>query len=134
MPEKRKPVLYNCFLPVQLWIIGLDNTALHLSREYEFHRFVCNYHFPQFCPSRQGKPSSGMFLFQHHLIPSSFLNLFATNNLIHSHNTTRATDYHPHVCRTNVKSFMNWNSLPKNVTSSETLSCFKKKLFHFLDQ
>ena len=29
--------------------------------------------------------------------------MFATNNLIHSYNTTRATDYHPHATRTNVK-------------------------------
>ena len=75
----------------------------------------------------------------YHLLPSSFLNLFTTNNLIHSHNTRRATDYRPHVYRTNVKSFTilfqgpkAWNSLPKNVINSETLSCFRKRLFNFL--
>ena len=44
-----------------------------------------------------------MIFFHHHLLCSSFLSLFTTNNLIHSFNTRTATDHRPHACRANVK-------------------------------
>ena len=46
-----------------------------------------------------------MFLYHHCLLPASLLNLFLTNNQIHSHDTRNANIYRPHSCRTNIKQF-----------------------------
>ena len=46
-----------------------------------------------------------MFLYHNRLLPTSVLNLFVTNNQIHSHNTRNANSYRPHSCRTNIKQF-----------------------------
>ena len=66
-----------------------------------------------------------MFSYHHRLLPLSFLNLFVTNNLVHSYNTRRDTDCRPHFCRTNAKFFSIlfqgpkiWNSLPNDIKHS----------------
>ena len=68
-----------------------------------------------------------MFLYHNNLLPICLLNLFVTNNQIHSHNTRNANSYRPHSCRTNIKQFTIlyqgpkiWNSLP----STMNLHCF----------
>ena len=70
-----------------------------------------------------------MFLFYRHLLPCSFLGLFATNNRIHSYNSRRADIYSSHACRTDVKLFSFlfqapkvWNSLPKDVKRKVNLA------------
>ena len=80
-----------------------------------------------------------MFSYHHRLLPPSFLNLFVTNNLVHSYNTRRGTDFRPHFCRSNAKFFSVlfqgsniWNSLPNDIKQSETLFCFKRRLHKFL--
>lgn len=46
-----------------------------------------------------------MFCFHHHLLRSSFLNLFKTGCQVHVYATRFVTNYRPHFCRTNSKQF-----------------------------
>ena len=46
-----------------------------------------------------------MFCFHHHLLRSSFLNLFITGCQVHTYATRFVTNYRPHFCRTNIKQF-----------------------------
>ena len=80
-----------------------------------------------------------MFLYHNRLLPISLLNLFVTNNQIHSHDTRNANSYRPHSCRTNIRQFMIlyqgpkiWNSLPSTMKHINSLSLFKKFLHCFL--
>ena len=82
-----------------------------------------------------------MFSYHHRLLPSPFLNLFLTSGQIHNYDTRSSAHFRPHTCRTNVKQstilFRGpkiWNALSLSVTSSPSLSTFKRKLFDFLSQ
>jgi hypothetical protein len=77
-----------------------------------------------------------MFSYHNQLLPSSFLNLFITNNEIHDYNTRNASSYRAHACRTNVKQFIIifqgpklWNSLPEFIKSAQTINCFRGLLW-----
>ena len=66
-----------------------------------------------------------MFCFHHHLLRSSFLNLFITGCQVHTYATRFVTNYRAHFCRTNFKQFSVlylgpkiWNSLPLSVSRS----------------
>ena len=79
-----------------------------------------------------------MFSYHHHLLPSPFLNLFLTNSQIHNCETRASALFRPHICRTNIKQFTIlyqgpkiWNALPPSVTSSSSLSSFKRKFLDF---
>ena len=81
------------------------------------------------------------FMFSHHhrLLPSSFLNLFLTSGQIHKYDTTTLAHFRRHTCRTNIKQFTIlfqgpeiWNALPLLITSSPSLTTFKRKLLDFL--
>ena len=78
-----------------------------------------------------------MFSYYHRLLPSPFLNLFLTSGQIHDARTS--AHFRPHTCRTNIKLFTKlfrgskiWNALPLSITSSPSLSTFKRKLLDFL--
>ena len=80
-----------------------------------------------------------MFSYHQRLLPSPFLNLFPTGGQIHNYDTRTSAHFRPHTCRTNIKQFTIlyrgpkiWNALPLSVTSSPSLSTFKRKLLDFL--
>ena len=45
-----------------------------------------------------------MFSYIHSLLPPPFLHLF-TRNIFHNYNSRTASNYRPHICRTNIKQF-----------------------------
>ena len=80
-----------------------------------------------------------MFSYIHSLLPPPFLHLFNRNNNFHNYNTRTASNYRPHICRTDIKQFTIlyqgpkvWNSLPTDITSSESRLSFKKKIRNLL--
>ena len=80
-----------------------------------------------------------MFSYIHSLLPPPFLHLFNRNNNFHNYNTRTASNYRPHICRTDIKQFTIlyqgpkvWNSLPTDITSSESRLSFKKKILNLL--
>ena len=80
-----------------------------------------------------------MFFSHQRLLPSPFLNLFPTGGQIHNYDTRTSAHFRPHTCRTNFKQFTIryrgpkiWNALPLSITSSPSLSTFKRKLLDFL--
>ena len=80
-----------------------------------------------------------MFSYHQRLLPSPFLNLFPTGGQIHNYDTRTSPHFRPHTCRTNIKQFTIlyrgpkiWNALPLSITSSPSLSTFKRKLLDFL--
>ena len=80
-----------------------------------------------------------MFSYHQRLLPSPFLNLFPTGGQIHNYDTRTSAHFRPHTCRTNIKQFTIlyrgpkiWNALPLTITSSPSLSTFKRKLLDFL--
>ena len=80
-----------------------------------------------------------MFSYHHCLLPSPFLNLFLTSGQIHNYDTRTSAHFRAHTCRTNIKQFTIlfrgpkiWNALPLSITSSPSLSTFKRKLLNFL--
>ena len=80
-----------------------------------------------------------MFSYIHSLLPPPFLHLFNRNNNFHNYNTRTASNYRTHICRTNLKQFTIlyqgpkvWNSLPTDITSSESRLSFRKKILPFL--
>ena len=82
-----------------------------------------------------------MFCFHHHLLRSSFLNLFITGCQVHTYATRFVTNYRTHFCRTNIKQFTVlyfgpkiWNSLPLSVSISTAFANFKKRLRDFLSR
>ena len=46
-----------------------------------------------------------MFSYTHSLLPPPFLHLFNRNNNFHNYNTRTASNYRPHICRTDIKQF-----------------------------
>ena len=79
-----------------------------------------------------------MFCYHHHLLPSSFLNLYY-NWCPGTHITRIVINCRPHFCQTNINFTVLylglekiWNSLPLSVSSSTTFSNFKKYLHDFL--
>ena len=87
-------------------------------------------------------PYIAKFMFSYHqrLLPSPFLNLFPTGGQIHNYDTRTSAHFRPHTCRTNIKQFTIlyrgpkiWNALPLSITSSPSLSTFKRKLLDFLN-
>ena len=73
-----------------------------------------------------------MFSYIHSLLPPPFLHLFTRNNKFHNYNIRTASNYRPHICRTNIKQFTIlyqgpkvWNSLPTDITSSESRLSFR---------
>ena len=80
-----------------------------------------------------------MFSYIHSLLPPPFLHLFIRNNNFHNYYTRTASNYRSHICRTNIKQFTIlyqgpkvWNSLPTDITSSESHLSFRKKILTFL--
>ena len=80
-----------------------------------------------------------MFSYHQRLLPSPFLNLFPTGSQIHNYDTRTLAHFRPHTCRTNIKQFIILfrgpkigNALPLSITSSPSLSIFKRKLLDFL--
>ena len=80
-----------------------------------------------------------MYSYHHRLLPSPFLNLFLTSGQIHKYDSRDSAHLRPHTCRTNIKLFTIlfrglkiWNALPLLITSSPTLSTFKRKFLDFL--
>ena len=80
-----------------------------------------------------------MFSYHQRLVPSPFLNLFPTGSQIHNYDTRTSADFRPHTCRTNIKQFIILfggpkigNALPLSITSSPSLSIFKRNLLDFL--
>ena len=80
-----------------------------------------------------------MFSYIHSLLPPPFLHLFNRNNNFHNYNTRTASNYCPHICRTDIKQFTIlyqgpkvWNSLPTDITNSESRLSFKKKILNLL--
>ena len=72
-----------------------------------------------------------MFLYHHRLLPGSLLNLFVTDNQIHSQDTRNANSYRPHTCRTNIMKFTIlyqgpkiWNSLLSRIKRTNSLNLF----------
>ena len=77
------------------------------------------------------------FLFPFFLIP--YPSERAESQVINNYDTKSSAHFRPHTCRTNIKQFTKlfrgpkiWNALPLSVTSSPSLSTFKRKLFYFL--
>ena len=73
------------------------------------------------------------------LLSSPFLNLFSTSGQIHNYDTRTSAHFRPHTCRTNIKQFTIlfrgpkiWNALPLSITSSPSLSTFRRELLDFL--
>ena len=67
------------------------------------------------------------------MLPAILLNLFVTNNQIHSDDTRNANFYRPHSCRINIKRYTIlyqgpkiWNSLPSTMKSTNSLSTIQK--------
>ena len=80
-----------------------------------------------------------MFSYIHSLLPPPFLDLFTRNNNFHNYNTRTASNYRPYIRRTNIKQLTIlyqgpkvWNSLPTDITSSESRLSFRKKILTFL--
>ena len=80
-----------------------------------------------------------MYSYHNHFLPNTFDNLFSTHQQIHTYNTRNAANYCSHYCRTNIKQFTIlhqrpkvWNSLPRNLTLSNSYPSFKTSLKKFL--
>ena len=80
-----------------------------------------------------------MFSYYHRLLPSHFLNLFLSSGQIHNCDTRASAHLRPHTCQTNIKQstilFRGPKilyALPLSITSSPSLSTFKRKLLDFL--
>lgn len=78
-----------------------------------------------------------LFVFQHrmNLLPSSFHNLFLSNNQVHSYPTRTSSDLHTVYFRTTQGQFtvryqgpLLWNKLPNHLKNCTSLSLFKKGL------
>jgi len=80
-----------------------------------------------------------MFSYTHGLLPSPFLHLFVRSSDLHEYHTRTSSNYRPHTCRTNIKQFtilfqgpQVWNSLPLEISNSESSMSFRKKMLIFL--
>ena len=76
-----------------------------------------------------------MYCYLNSLLPNKFNHIFPTHSQQHSYNTRYAAAFCLPQCRTNIKQFSVlyqgpnlYNSLDAKITSSSSLSSFKKKL------
>ena len=83
--------------------------------------------------------ASFMYSYHNQLLPDNFHRLFLTNRDIHNYNTRQVIDYRSHHCRTNIKQFTIlyqgpkiWNSLPRKLLTSPSISVFKKAIKQYL--
>ena len=84
---------------------------------------------------------TGVFMYNtmHAPEPTMFTSFYRINNTYHDHNTRGCNDIHVVHAKSNVRNFsmrvnggILWNSIPKDIRNSPSLSVFKRKLKLYL--